>query len=209
MILGTPGTGNFLRGNSVRFKCYKGVHFFLPFFKTRWKSRELSYDITFRKSATYPKLEGHSTDSPDNMCEGDWNKLIYLGAWEPHRDDGANFGWRCTGDDRKIELCWRVHYNGWLAHTNYSGNDQAIPRHGIIQEIEIDKKINLKMTNKKDGARWYVDGKLVSHYPFELRINEKNTYLTAPWFGGGGGIFKGCTAPHKIIIDIHLRNPIG
>ncbi len=131
----------------------------------------LKYRIRFTESCLYPELPNSSITGLNETAS--WNKLIYIGAVDPHFK-AANFGWRHYQD--RLQLAARV----------YDNDTGDALNHVVLWETDIDIDTWYELENSNHNGRhyWIFNGRKVAEYDETV----PNDWLSAPYFGGGDGL---------------------
>lgn len=163
-------------------KGFRCSNLFAPGGKKIWNKPSLEYSVKFLDSCLYPPLPLSPITGLDENAS--WHKLIYIGAFDPHKK-GANFGWR--------------HYNGQLeiAARVYDNDTGDNVDHQILWETVIQPNITylLRQTNNGDTYEWYFGKTRVATWDEAMPTG----WLSAPFFGGGAGLFWQGNVPNQDI----------
>ena len=163
-----------------------------PLGKKPWNKDSLTYSIRFTESCLYPSLPVSPITGQDENAS--WNKLIYLGSFNPHFK-ASSFGWRHYKG--KLEICARF-------YDNDSGDDFD---HHVLwtQKVEIDHEYILSQMNTLKGHVWLFNGEKVASYDEPM----PSGWLSAPWFGGGPGwIHSGNVPNQNLNFDLEILKKI-
>jgi hypothetical protein len=152
----------------------------MPYFKRATNARVLKISVKFDQNCLYPQMR------PE--CDGDWNKLIYLGAVNPH-DDGAAIVWRHYKE--RLEIGYYL----WIDGVKPS----ASGRMGVIRQIYPDSTYQITI-DARNGVKWSVNGQQVKYYPDRITAN----WITGGWYGGADDDGGNCNATQLITYTLKI-----
>lgn len=172
--------------NVTHLPGFRNSNLWLPTGKKLYSGDEFGYKIRFTRSCLYDPLPPSPITGLDENSS--WNKLIYCGAIDPHRE-GCNFGWRHYQE--KLQLAARIWDN--------TGGDDVDHLEMWQQDIQIDQDYFLYHLHRGTETIWQFGKTWVARYPQIIDFH----CLSQPWFGGGAGLpWQGNVPRSKIEMDI-------
>jgi hypothetical protein len=152
----------------------------MPYFKCSTNTPVLNIAVKFDSTCLYPQMR------PE--CDGDWSKLIYLGALNPHQD-GAAIVWRHYKE--RLEIGYYLWLNGEAP--SKSG------RMGVIQAVKPDEWYYLTI-DARNGVKWLLNDSIVKSYPDQITANT----ISGGWYGGADDEGRNCHATQLITYQLKI-----